>query len=71
MQCNKNADLKIFEIWVSKDERKALTKSKQLARLYEICNECGYKPVMFVCGSNDLINNTAQMIKRRANDNIA
>lgn len=71
MQCNKNADLKIFEIWVSKDERKALTKSSQLARLYEICNECGYKPVMFVSGSNDLINNTAQIIKRKANDNIA
>lgn len=71
MQLNKNTDLKIFEIWVGKDEQNKLKNNKEINKLYDICNECGYKPVVFVCGNDDLINSTGEMIRRRKDKNVA
>lgn len=71
MQLNKNADLKVFEIWVSKNEKESIDKNGKLDRLFEMCNEYGYKPVVFVSGDNDLVDNVAEIIKRKSKNNPA
>ena len=71
MQLNKNADLKVFEIWVSKSEKERFDKNGKLDRLFAMCNEYGYKPVVFVSGDNDLLDNTTEIIRRKKKDTPA
>lgn len=71
MQLNKNSDLKTFEIWISKSEKEKIDKGDKLKRLFEVCNEYGYKPVVYVSGSNDLILNTAEIVRRKGDNHPA
>ena len=71
MQLNKNADLKVFEIWVSKSEKESIDKNGKLQGLFELCNEYGYKPVVYISGSNDLIKNTTEIIHHKSKNNPA
>lgn len=71
MQLNKNADLKVFEIWVSKSEKERIDKYGKLDRLFAMCNEYGYKPVVFVSGDNDVVDNTTEILRRKSKDSPA
>ena len=71
MQLNKDADLKVFEIWVSKNEKESIDKNGKLDRLFAMCNEYGYKPVVFVSGDNDFVANTTEIIRRKSKDSPA
>ena len=71
MQLNKNADLKIFEIWVSRSEKESIEKSGKLNNLFALCNEYGYKPVVFVSGDNDFVANTTEIVRQKNKDTPA
>ena len=71
MQLKKNTDLKIFEIWVSKMEKEKIDKKDKLNCLFELCNEYGYKPVVFVSGHGDIFENAAKIIKQKSSGNYA
>ena len=65
MQLEKNEAQKVFEIWLSKAEKQMVDENNSLSKLIDICNQMGYKPVVFVSGSNDLIAGTTAIIDRR------
>lgn len=71
MQLKKNTDLKIFEIWVSKREKEKIDKNDKLNGLFALCNEYGYRPVVFVSGCGDLVESTTEIIRRKSSDNTA
>lgn len=71
MQLKKNTDLKIFEIWVSKMEKEKIDKNGKLNCLFELCNEYGYKPVVFVSGCGDIVESATKIIKQKSSGNTA
>ncbi|MCR4615503.1 MAG: hypothetical protein K5756_05080 [Clostridiales bacterium] len=69
MQLYKNAELKMFEIWLSKKEKEDIDKKGKLNRLFELCNEFGYRPVVYVSGNSDLMSGTTEILCRKAKEN--
>lgn len=42
-------------------------KNGSLVKLIDICNQVGYKPVVYVSGNNDIIAGTTAIINRKIN----
>lgn len=68
MQLEKNEKQKLFEIWLTKAEKQMADKNGSLVKLIDICNQVGYKPVVYVSGNNDIIAGTTAIINRKINE---
>lgn len=66
MHLKKNVDLKTFEIWLNEEEKSIIKRNGKLDEIIKLCNECDYKPVLYVLGKNDSISSIAEILMRNS-----